>query len=145
MKFHSKPIEEHAEVPVADEGRLDELVAHFGHHTPGLEPSDATADATQSACYVLCVCPAAEAESAEAQRAEMLGLVEAQGDTVVDSQIHLLARPDARTLIRRGVAERIGGDAKAAGASMLVIDAALSPSQTRNLEDATPKNPRQPI
>jgi len=29
MRLHSKPIEEHAEVPVADDGRFEALLARF--------------------------------------------------------------------------------------------------------------------
>jgi GTP-binding protein HflX len=68
--------------------------------------------------------------------AEILGLVEAQGDSVVGHEQHELVRPDPRTLIRSGVAERIGREARQSGADLLVLDANLSPSQARNLEDA---------
>jgi GTP-binding protein HflX len=63
--------------------------------------------------------------------------VESQGDRVVAAEVHELHRPDPRTLIRSGVAARIGSQARDLGADLLVIDAELSPSQTRNLEDAT--------
>jgi GTPase len=56
---------------------------------------------------------------------------------VVGSEVHELHRSDPRTLIRSGVAERIASQARQLGADLLVIDAELSPSQTRNLEDAT--------
>ncbi|MGB0678602.1 MAG: hypothetical protein ACPGUV_02955 [Polyangiales bacterium] len=62
--------------------------------------------------------------------------MQAQGDTVVATACHLLQRPDPRTLLRSGLAARIGKEALAAGADLLVVDAELSPSQTRNLEDA---------
>jgi GTP-binding protein HflX len=56
---------------------------------------------------------------------------------VVGAENHLLTKPDPRTFIRSGVAERISARARECGADMLVLDAELSPSQTRNLEDAT--------
>jgi GTP-binding protein HflX len=132
MRFHSKPIEEHDEVPLADEGRLDRLIDSWPERRPA--PS-ALPDG--NACYVLSVHRRADAGSAQAQLKEMLGLVAAQGDRVVGMQTHLLTKPDARTLIRSGVAERVGAQARECGANMLVLDAELSPSQTRNLEDAT--------
>ncbi|HKU39950.1 MAG TPA: GTPase HflX [Polyangiales bacterium] len=130
MRFHSKAIQEHAEVPSADEGRLDALIEHYSQR-------GARRSAAQSgnACYVLSV--SRRGDSAEAQLAEITGLVEAQGDRVVGAETYLLHKPDARTFIRSGVAERIAAHAREAGADMLVLDAELTPSQTRNLEDAT--------
>lgn len=132
MKFHSKPIEDHAEVPLADDGRLDQLISDWTDRKPA--PQAATGG---SACYALSVHRRKEADAAQAQLDEILGLVAAQGDRVVGAESHLLTKPDARTFIRSGVAERISARARKCGADMLVIDAELSPSQTRNLEDAT--------
>lgn len=131
MKFHSKPIEEHAEVPLADDGRLDELISHWTDRKPARNAANGG-----SACYVLSVHRRDDAYAAQAQLAEILGLVAAQGDRVVGAESHLLTKPDARTFIRSGVAERISARARECGADMLVIDAELTPSQTRNLEDA---------
>ena len=132
MRFHSKPIEEHAEVPLADAGRLEHLVEHWTEREAGSGPSNGS-----HACYVLSVHRREDAASASAQLAEMTGLVAAQGDRVVGCESQLLVRPDARTYIRSGVAQRISQRARACGADMLVMDAELSPSQTRNLEEAT--------
>jgi GTPase len=132
MKFHSKPIEEHAEVPLGDGGRLDDLVSHWTERRAG--PGTARGG---SACYVLSVHRRADAAAVHAQLAEITALVDAQGDRVVGAESHLLAKPDARTFLRSGVAERISARARECGADMLVLDAELSPSQTRNLEDAT--------
>lgn len=133
MKFHSKPIEEHAEVPLADEGRWEGLVERW----TGREASRKAGADGGNACYVLAVHRPADARFAGSQLEEITGLVQAQGDRVVGTQSHLLVKPDARTLIRSGVAERIGISARECGADLLVVDAELSPSQTRNLEDAT--------
>ncbi|MBL4636505.1 MAG: GTPase HflX, partial [Kofleriaceae bacterium] len=46
-------------------------------------------------------------------------------------------KPDPRSLFRSGVAEDIARRAKASGADAIVVDASMSPSQARNLEDAT--------
>ena len=37
MKFHSKPLEEHDEVPLADDGRWEERVAHWKQREQGPE------------------------------------------------------------------------------------------------------------
>lgn len=132
MRFHSKPIEEHAEVPTADDGRLEEMLARWTRREDAPAASDGS-----TPCFVLSVCPPDEADAADARRAEIAGLVEAQGDRVVGVHAHTLVKPDPRTLVRSGVAARIAEEARACGARMLVVDAELSPSQTRNLEDAT--------
>jgi GTP-binding protein HflX len=133
MKFHSKPVEEHAEVPLADDGRWEGIVAHWSRREGprrGPVPSG-------NACYVLSVHRQGDRGHPSAQLAEINSLVQSQGDRVVGAEAHELHRPDPRTLIRRGVAERVGNHARDRGADLLVIDAELSPSQTRNLEDAT--------
>lgn len=133
MKFYSDPIEEHDEVPLADEGRYERLVDFWKTRESGQK----TAKAEGNSCFVLCVVRDADPHAQDGQLREICGLVEAQGDHVVASHVHRLTKPDPRTLIRSGVAERVGREALEAGADMLVIDAELSPSQTRNLEDAT--------
>ena len=90
-----------------------------------------------NACYVLSVQRRGDAGAPHAQLAEIASLVRTQGDRVVGAELHELHRPDPRTLIRSGIAERIGIAARDAGADLLVVDAELTPSQTRNLEDAT--------
>jgi GTP-binding protein HflX len=133
MKFHSKPVEEHAEVPLADDGRWESIVAHWTRReAPRRGPAP-----SGNACYVLAVHRPGDRGHPSAQLAELTSLVQSQGDRVVGSEVHELHRPDPRTLIRRGVAERIGNHARQLGADLLVVDAELSPSQTRNLEDAT--------
>jgi GTP-binding protein HflX len=132
MRFHSKPVEEHAEVPLADDGRWEAIVAHWTRR----EAPRREAATSGNACYVLSVHRRGDRGHPAAQLAELTSLVGSQGDRVVGSEVHELQRPDPRTLIRRGVAERIAGQARHLGANLLVVDAELSPSQTRNLEDA---------
>lgn len=132
MRFQSKPIEEHTEVPLGDAGRLEELAAFWDEQRPQGKPARGA-----NACYVLSVYPRQDAASAQARLSEITGLCDAQGDHVVGAESYGLDRPDPRTFIRSGVAGRIGAKARAAGADMLVLDADLSPSQMRNLEDAT--------
>lgn len=133
MKFHSKPVSEHAEVPLADDGRLEELVAHW---TRREAPQRALAEGG-NACYVVSVHRRPDTDVSGALLDEITGLVEAQGDRVVGEQSLLLIKPTPRTLIRSGVAERVGERARECGADLLVLDAELTPSQTRNLEDVT--------
>ena len=133
MKFHSKPIEEHQEVPLPDEGRWEALVTHWARREAPQRP---TAGGVNS-CYVLSVGLWKEDVGRDAQLSEIVGLVQAQGDQVVGQETYRLVKPDPRTLIRSGVADRIGARATECGADLLVVDADLSPSQTRNLENAT--------
>jgi GTP-binding protein HflX len=133
MRIHSKPVEEHAEVPLADDSRWEEIVAHWRRR----EAPQRAASAEGNACYVLSVHRRGDAGDPSAQLAEIASLVTTQGDRVVGTELHELHRPDPRTLIRSGIAERIGRAARDAGADLLVVDAELTPSQTRNLEDAT--------
>ncbi len=130
MRFHSKPIDEHPEVPLADEGQLEALTTHWD----AKRQRPATHEHGK-ACYVLSVLRDWRSV-AEAQLAEITGLVQAQGDRVVGSQSRRLERPDPRTFVGRGVASQVAAEAERCGADMLVVDAELSPSQTRNLEDA---------
>jgi GTP-binding protein HflX len=131
VKFTSKPIEEHEEVPLPDDGRWEEVVDQWTRRKALGKPPNGV-----NSCYVVSVTTAQVAAVPEAQLAEILGLVEAQGDRVVGQMVHELVKPDPRTLLRSGVADRVGNEARECGADMLVIDAELSPSQARNLEDA---------
>jgi GTPase len=131
MKFHSLPLEEHAEVPLADAGRLEDLVSHWTRDDAAARP------AGRNACYVVSVQRRTGGAGSDARLDEMVGLVETQGDRVVGREICWLERPDPRTLIRGGVAQRLAERARACGADLLVLDAELTPSQARNLEVAT--------
>jgi GTP-binding protein HflX len=137
MKIHSKPIEEHAEVPLADDGRWEAIVAHWQRReAPQPQDADDAAASKGNACYLLSVQRRRDAGDSDAQLAELASLVRTQGDRIVGTSLHQLHRPDPRTLVGRGTAQRIGTAARDAGADLLVVDAELTPSQTRNLEDA---------
>ncbi|MCR9162598.1 MAG: GTPase HflX [Nannocystaceae bacterium] len=131
MRFHSKPIDEHAEVPLADEGYFEDLTTRWDARRTGAR----TAAAEGNACYILSVVRG-RSFTAEAQLEEIKGLVEAQGDRIVGSESQRLHETDPRTFIGSGIAARVADAAAACGADMLVLDAELTPSQTRNLEDA---------
>ncbi len=134
LKFNSKPVAEHAEVPLADDGELEKLIEHWEER----EARDGanTDEGDASACYVVSIGTEHEPVARAAQLAEIVALVQHQGGRVVGQELHHLARPNARTLLGRGSAQAIADRAREHGATMLVLDAELSPSQTRNLEDA---------
>lgn len=131
LKFQSKAISEHSEVPLADDGQLERIVEQWTERERG-----PASDTAVSACYVLSVGPERDPRVREAQLAEIVALVRNQGGEVVGQEIHHLAEPNPRTLLGKGTARAIADRARALGATMLVLDAELSPSQTRNLEDA---------
>lgn len=130
LRFSSKAIGEHAEVPLADDGRWEALIEDWSarRSTP--------AEGEGTASYVASVGPERESVGRGAQLAEIVSLVRSQGGRVVGQEICHVAAPNPRTLLGKGTAEAIAARARAAGATMLVLDAELSPSQTRNLEDA---------
>jgi GTP-binding protein HflX len=132
VTFSSKAISEHAEVPLADEGRWETIVAHWQARAEAPAPAGAAGNAS----YVVSVGPLRDPPARAAQLAEIVSLVRSQGDRVVGQEICHLTDPDPRTLLGKGTAEDLAARARALGATMLVVDAELSPSQTRNLEDA---------
>ncbi len=130
MQFRSKPVREHGEVPLSDDGRLEAVLQQF---TPTPTPQDGNA----VACFVLCVGLWRSPHHQHAQLAEIVGLVEARGHHIVGRACLSLPKPNARTWIGTGKAEAIAARARELGATLLVLDAQLSPSQTRNLEEVT--------
>jgi GTP-binding protein HflX len=129
LKFNSKAVAEHSEVPLGD-GELEKLIERSSARDA------APAGPEGVACYVVSVGPERDAVARAAQLAEIVALVEHQGGQVVGQEIVRLTRPHARTLLGTGTAQAIAERAREQGASMLVLDAELTPSQTRNLEDA---------
>ena len=136
MQFKSNPLEEHSEVPLADEGRFEQLLERWRGRDPA---ASAAPIEGQTPAYLVCV-GAWDEESlaqAHAQLAELVALVGAQGGQVLGSELCRRTRFDPRTYLGSGTAEAIAERARAAGATLLILDAELSPSQTRNLEDLT--------
>lgn len=132
LKFNSKPVSEHSEVPLADGGELEKLIEHWSaRQAAGAGKVD-----EGSACYVVSIGADRDATARQAQLAEIVALVQHQGGRVVGHELCHLAQPNARTLLGKGTALAIADRAREQGATMLVLDAELSPSQTRNLEDA---------
>jgi GTPase len=132
LKFNSRAISEHSEVPLADEGQFERLVEHWSARQPKRVADGAQANA----CYVASVGPERDPKVRAAQLTEMVALVQNQGGQVVGQEIYHLSEPNPRTLIGKGTALAMAERARAAGATMLVLDAELSASQARNLEDA---------
>lgn len=132
LKLNSKPISAHSAVPLADDGALEGVLEQWSAR----EAKGTESDAGTSACYVVSIGTDRDPVARAAQLAEIVALVQHQGGRVVGQELHHLARPNARTLLGTGTAQAIADRARALGATLLVLDAELSPSQTRNLEDA---------
>jgi len=130
-KMSSNPITEHAEVPLADEGQWETIVENW---TRRKEPAPSH-DAEESACYVVSVGQERDPQIRAAQLAEIVALVHGQGGRVIGQEICYLTQINPRTLLGKGTAQEIASRARMQGATMLVLDAELSPSQARNLED----------
>ncbi len=134
MKFSSNPVEEHEEVPLADGGAWETMTQNWrereekGAHNACVEPGERA--------YVVCVV-LKDARFPPARRDEILGLVKAQGSVIVGDEIARITDPDPRALFRCGRAQEIALQARERGAEVLIVDAELSPSQCRNLEDMT--------
>ena len=73
--------------------------------------------------------------SAEARVEEAEGLAEAIGIDVVAARPFRVRSPRPATLLGKGQVEEIAGAAKEQGAGLLIVDAALSPIQQKNLEE----------
>jgi GTP-binding protein HflX len=131
MKFYSQPIPEHREVPLADDGRWEEMVESWSEK----ERPPAPVSDDEKAVYVLSVSQDRDPLIRQAQLGEILSLVRAEGNRVVGHEISILNKPRPRTLIGKGTSRGVAARARELGASMLVLDAELTPSQMRNLED----------
>lgn len=132
LKFHSQSVAEHAEVPLADDGQLESMIERWvAREAPRVSDTD-----QPTACYVVSIGTERDPVARAAQLAEIVALVQHQGGRVVGQELYHLARPNPRTLLGTGAAQAIADRARAHGATLLVLDAELSPSQTRNLEDA---------
>ena len=122
MKFFSSPVPEHDEVPLSDDGQWEELVDDW-------ESRDSD-EADEKAVYVVSVGEDRDPVVRQAQLAEILALVEAQGGLIVGHEVVYLTKVRPRTLLGKGTSRAIADRARDLGAGMLVLDAELSPSQT---------------
>ncbi len=128
MKFYSKPITEHPEVPLADEGRFEKVVKSWEIDESCSEKNNHE----NNSCYVVSL---GGEEDLSGQLAEIMSLVRTQGDKIVGHECVGLVKPNPRTFIGKGKAKDIASRALACGADLLVLDAELTPSQMRNLEE----------
>lgn len=131
MQFDSKHVEEDREAPSADNHQWEKLVTHWQER----EESQGSSVSEQF-CFVVTVSLGAEKPSMARSR-EISALVKAQGAVVVGEESARLRKPDSRALFGSGTASALAERARACGANTLVVDALLTPSQSRNLEDYT--------
>jgi GTP-binding protein HflX len=75
--------------------------------------------------------------SLDARVEEAAGLAEAIGIDIVARKAFRVRSPRPATLLGKGQVEEIAAAAKAQGAGLLIVDAALTPIQQKNLEDET--------
>ena len=137
MKFSSDALEEHVEVPVADGGRWEDVIAEFdARHASVERRTDERRADHQSAAYVVSVGVGRGVEVTRGQRDEIVSLVRAQGDVVVGDEPLRVVETSPRTLLGRGACEAVAKRARELGADTVILDAELSPSQMRNIEDA---------
>lgn len=73
--------------------------------------------------------------SAEARVEEAEGLAQAIGIDIVSARPFRIRTPRPATLLGKGQVEEIAGIAKEESAGLLVVDAPLTPSQQKNLEE----------
>jgi GTP-binding protein HflX len=73
--------------------------------------------------------------SGDARVEEAEGLAEAIGIDVVAARAFRVRSPRPATLLGKGQVEEIAGAAKEQGAGLLIVDAALTPIQQKNLEE----------
>lgn len=132
MKFHSKPVVEHDEVPLADDGRWEEIVDYWTKReaAPSLPQIDGP-----SKCYIVSVGSTRDTLIRQAQLAEIMNLASSLNYQIVGHEICYLTKPNPKTLLGKGTSEELAGRARSFGADLLILDAELSPSQMRNLED----------
>ena len=72
--------------------------------------------------------------SYDAPLEELSRLADTAGVDSIERVVQNRQRPDGTTYVGKGKAIEVGGIAKASGASLVIVDHDLSPSQSRNLE-----------
>jgi GTPase len=75
----------------------------------------------------------------EESLAELARLAETAGATVVATLTQKMGAPDPRTFIGKGKLEEVAETARGLGATLVVFDDELSPSQQANIENAVPE------
>jgi GTPase len=98
--------------------------------------SRSSTPAVERAALVGVVTGSARRGDAEVSLAELEGLAEAAGATVVLTTVQERARPDPATFIGRGKVESLTAACRAADVDVVICDNELTPAQLRHLEDA---------
>jgi len=132
MKFNSKPVVEHKEVPVADEGKLEEVIDQWQTK----KHLNNRSNEIQNQSYVVSVSDKNSTENKAAKLAEILGLVRAQGDHITGQESVVCNQINPKTFIGLGLLESIAIKATELKSNLIVLDIQLSPSQMRNIEHA---------
>jgi GTPase len=137
MKFTSQSIAEHKDVPLADEGRLEEVLSLFNKDSDHVGSGNTGLKNGINKSYVVSLSNKQSNENRVAKRDEILGLVLAQGDEVVGHEMLAFDTIVPKTFIGSGTLLAVAKKAREMGANLLVLDVQLSPSQMRNIEHLT--------
>ncbi|MFT5084532.1 MAG: GTP-binding protein HflX, partial [Lentisphaeria bacterium] len=89
MKSQSKPVAEHSEVPLADDGRLEEIAAHWQQRSLPKGQSKNKTDSQKLSgkrCYIVTIMSPGDLHP-EGKKAEILGLIKALGDRPVSHEV----------------------------------------------------------
>lgn len=117
---------------------MDELDADDGHHAGGPKPY---IDRQEQPTRVGLVCPDVRGKisfhSVEARQAEFDGLAEAIRLDVIFSEVLKVREVRPATYLGGGQVEALAARVKAESIDLLLVDAALTPIQQRNLERET--------
>lgn len=132
MKFSSKPVAQHQDAPLSDNGKLEAVIASWQAPRLGINQQSEQGNIS----YVVCLTMDGESRS-QGKPAEILGLLDTLNEPVCGHQSIHLHQPNPKTLLGSGKLNEIAGTARECGANMLVLDAKLTPSQTRNIEMQT--------
>ncbi|HEX8194046.1 MAG TPA: GTPase HflX [Allosphingosinicella sp.] len=104
--------------------------------TTGFDRDDADFARGARAVIALPDLGSASSRDVEARLDEAAGLAEAIGIDVADRLHFRIRQPRPATLFGKGQTEQIAAAVEAAGAELLIVDAAISPIQQKNLETA---------
>lgn len=88
-------------------------------------------------CFVICLEFDHDAVARSGRLSEMTALLVNLGDTVCGCTSYYVRTPNPKTLLGRGKLMEFAEQARQVGATVLVIDAPLSPAQARNIESMT--------
>ena len=104
MKFQSEPLPEDDNVAHADKGAYESIVSSWDERNSALVTGETD---RENKCYVISISQHEDERVRRAQLQEIVNLVEAQGDSIVGSELCSLRRPNPRTLLGKGKAREI--------------------------------------